>query len=47
MCIEGVLLKSLPGGGNELLESLNDTTGAYKIFPSFLFYSDYGYLLEF
>ncbi len=33
MCIEGVLLKSLPGGGNELLESLNDTTGAYKIFP--------------
>ena len=33
MCIEGVLLKSLPGGGNELLESLNDTTGVYKIFP--------------
>ena len=33
MCIEGVLLKSLPGGGNELLESLNDTSGAYKIFP--------------
>ena len=24
MCIEGVLLKALPGGGNELLESLND-----------------------
>ena len=33
MCIEGVLLKSLPGGGNELLESLNDSKGAYKIFP--------------
>ena len=33
MCIEGVLLKSLPGGGNELLESLNDSKGIYKIFP--------------
>tara|TARA_B100001250_G_scaffold129857_2_gene110659 strand:+ start:85 stop:1527 length:1443 start_codon:yes stop_codon:yes gene_type:complete len=33
MCIEGVLLKSLPGGGNELLESLNDSKGAYKLFP--------------
>ena len=33
MCIEGVLLKALPGGGNELLESLNDSTGVYKIFP--------------
>ena len=39
MCIEGVLLKALPGGGNELLESINDSTGIYKIFPllSFLF----------
>ena len=33
MCIEGVLLKALPGGGNELLESLNDSTGQYKVFP--------------
>ncbi len=33
MCIEGVLLKALPGGGNELLESLNDSTGIYKVFP--------------
>jgi hypothetical protein len=33
MCIEGVLLKALPGGGNELLESLNDSTGAYKVLP--------------
>ena len=33
MCIEGVLLKSLPGGGNELLESLNDSTGPYKVLP--------------
>ena len=33
MCIEGVLLKALPGGGNELLESLNDSTGPYKVFP--------------
>ena len=33
MCIEGVLLKALPDGGNELLESLNDSTGVYKIFP--------------
>ena len=33
MCIEGVLLKALPGGGNELLESINDSTGIYKIFP--------------
>jgi len=33
MCIEGVLLKALPGGGNELLQSLNDSTGPYKVFP--------------
>ena len=33
MCIEGVLSKALPGGGNELLESLNDSTGPYKVFP--------------
>ena len=33
MCIEGVLLKALPGGGNELLESLNDSTGPYKVLP--------------
>ena len=33
MCIEGVLLRALPGGGNELLESLNDSTGPYKVFP--------------
>ncbi len=33
MCIEGVLLKALPGGGNKLLESINDSTGIYKIFP--------------
>ena len=33
MCIEGVLLKALPGGGNELLESIKDSRGPYKIFP--------------
>ena len=33
MCIEGVVLKALPGGGNELLESINDSIGPYKIFP--------------
>ena len=33
MCIEGVLLKALPGGGNELVESLKDSKGFYKIFP--------------
>ena len=33
MCIEGVLLKALPGGGNELLESLNDSIGPYKVLP--------------
>ena len=33
MCIEGVLLKALPGGGNELLESIKDSTGPYKLFP--------------
>jgi hypothetical protein len=33
MCLEGVLFKSLPGGGNELFESLNDSQGAYKILP--------------
>ena len=37
MCIEGVLLKALPGGGNELLESLNDSTGPYKVFPLLAF----------
>ena len=33
MCLEGVLFKSLPGGGNELFESLNDSRGFFKIFP--------------
>ena len=33
MCIEGVLLKALPGGGNELLESIKDSSGPYKILP--------------
>ena len=39
MCLEGVLFKSLPGGGNELFESLSDSKGFYKIFPliSFIF----------
>ena len=39
MCLEGVLFKSLPGGGNELFESLNDSKGIFKIFPliSFIF----------
>ena len=33
MCLEGVLFKSLPGGGNELFESLRDSKGIYKVFP--------------
>ena len=33
MCLEGVLFKSLPGGGNELFESLSDSQGVFKIFP--------------
>ena len=33
MCLEGVLLKSLPGGGNALFESLNDSKGPYKVLP--------------
>ena len=39
MCLEGVLFKSLPGGGNELFDSLNDSRGIFKIFPllSFIF----------
>lgn len=37
MCIEGVLLKALPGGGNELVESLKDSKGFYKIFPMLSF----------
>ena len=37
MCLEGVLFKSLPGGGNELLESINDSEGVFKIFPLFSF----------
>ena len=27
------MLKALPGGGNELVESLKDSKGIYKIFP--------------
>ena len=33
MCLEGVLFKALPGGGNELLESIDDSEGVFKIFP--------------
>ena len=33
MCLEGVLFKSLPGGGNELFESINDSDGLFKVFP--------------
>jgi len=33
MCLEGVIFKSLPGGGNELSESLKDSKGIFKIFP--------------
>ncbi len=33
MCLEGVIFKSLPGGGNELFESLDDSEGLFKIFP--------------
>ena len=38
MCLEGVLFKSLPGGGNELFESLSDSQGIFKIFPLHEFY---------
>ena len=44
MCLEGVLFKSLPGGGNELLESINDSEGVFKIFPLFSFVIQFGYL---
>ena len=33
MCLEGVIFKSLPGGGNELFESIDDSQGIFKIFP--------------
>ena len=33
MCLEGVIFKSLPGGGNELLESIDDSKGLFKILP--------------
>ena len=33
MCLEGVLFKALPAGGNELLESIDDSEGVFKIFP--------------
>ena len=33
MCLEGVIFKSLPGGGNELSEALKDSRGIYKLFP--------------
>jgi len=33
MCLEGVIFKSLPGGGNELSEALKDSIGIYKLFP--------------
>jgi len=31
MCLEGAVFKSIPGGGNELIESINDSEGAYKL----------------
>ena len=33
MCLEGVIFKSLPGGGNELSESINDSEGVFKLLP--------------
>lgn len=33
MCLEGVMFKSLPGGGNELSESFKDSKGFLKILP--------------
>jgi len=33
MCLEGVIFKSLPGGGNELSESINDSEGLFKLLP--------------
>ena len=32
MCLEGVIFKALPGGGNELFESINDSKGVFKVF---------------
>ena len=37
MCLEGVLFKSLPGGGNELLESIRDSKGIFKTLPLLAF----------
>lgn len=31
MCLEGAVFKCIPGGGNELIESINDSEGAYKL----------------
>tara|TARA_B100001121_G_scaffold51640_1_gene45088 strand:+ start:375 stop:1820 length:1446 start_codon:yes stop_codon:yes gene_type:complete len=33
MCLEGVIFKSLPGGGNDLTEALKDSRGIYRLFP--------------
>ena len=38
MCIEGVIFKSLPGGGNELLQSINDSKGMRKVLPLVSFF---------
>ena len=38
MCLEGAVFKSIPGGGNELIESINDSEGLYKIFSLISFF---------
>ena len=38
MCLEGVIFKALPGGGNELFESINDSKGAFKVFSLVSFF---------
>ena len=37
MCLEGVIFKSIPGGGNELLEAIRDSKNYSKILPIGIF----------
>lgn len=39
MCLEGAVFKCIPGGGNELIESINDSEGAYKLLSLISFFA--------
>jgi len=38
MCLEGAVFKCIPGGGNELIESIKDSKGPYKLLSLISFF---------